>query len=354
MSVFKRVKEQERFYQVPSSFLSLKVALNLTLISIGFGVLGFIVVEGYNFIDALYMSIITISTVGYTEVRALTDSGKIFASIYIILNVGLFAYVLAVFSYYVIQGEIFKKMHFSLIARSIEQLSDHVILCGYGRYGKEVAAHFNLHNIPYVIIEMDPERIKLIRESSDKTLYIEDNATEDDTLIQAGIKRARAVISALPDDSDNVFTVLTARQLNSRINIVSRAKDPRSERKLRLAGADHVVLPDQIGGFYMAMLITKPGAIDFFSYITSQYQQDIGFEELCFEALPNSLRYKNIRELGLRQHSGVNIIGYKDEKDHYIVNPGPETVIVPQSSLIVLGSEPQLSALKKYLSDQSK
>ncbi len=227
--------------------------LVLILIS---GILGFKLIENYSWSDALYMTIITVSTVGYTEVKPLSEAGKTFTSIFIILNVGVFAYILSVFSYFVIEGEIFKKMHLNLIGTHIKKLSNHVILCGYGRYGKEAATHFQKHGIPFVVIEKNSEKITLIQESNDKILYLQEDATQDESLLEAGIAKAGTLITALSEDSDNVFTVLTARQLNPGIDIISVAKDPKSEKKLLLAGANHVVMPEQIGGFYMATLVT--------------------------------------------------------------------------------------------------
>ena len=349
MSILKKVNRKEVLYTVPSSFLSLRLALRLMLLAVAIGVVGFMIIEGYGFVDAFYMSIITISTVGFTEVVPLTQAGKLFASFYIILNVGFFAYVLAVFSYYIVQGEIFKKMHLNLIDKNIDNLNNHVILCGFGRYGREAAAHFKLHRMPFVVIEIDPNRIKEMQEHPDKILYLEDDATHDEALLKAGIENARAIITALPDDSDNVFTVLSARQLNSKINIISRARDPRSEKKLELAGADHVIMPDHIGGFYMATLVTKPGAVDFFSYITNEYQSDIGFEELAYDKLPDSFKDKSIRELGLRQSSGVNVIGFRASDGHYVVNPEPDTKLTASTSLIVLGSQKQLDQLRNLI-----
>ena len=140
--------------------------------------------------EAVYMTIITISTVGYTEVKPLSEAGQLFTSIYILLNIGVFAYFLAAFSYYVIQGEIFKNMYANLIISKIEKLTDHVILCGFGRYGNEIAQHFEKHLIPFVIIDRNSERIEEIQKSDTKILYIEDDATHDDTLIKAGIKKS--------------------------------------------------------------------------------------------------------------------------------------------------------------------
>lgn len=345
------IHERWNVYSVPSTYLNARVALILLVIDIFLGILAYILIEGYSLLDAFYMVVITVSTVGYTEVKPLTAGGQIFSAFYIIINIGLFAYLLAVFSNYVIQGEIFKKMHVNLIHSNIQKLSEHVIICGYGKYGKEIALHFENQNLPFVVIDNNPEKIEVLQKSEDKILYIQDDATHDEALIEAGIERASALISALPDDSDNVFTVLTARQLNPNLTIISRAKDPKSEKKLLLAGANHVVMPEQIGGFYMATLVTKPDAVEFFSFITNEYQSDIGFEEISFSEVPEPCKYKSIRDLNIREYTGANIIGFKDPEGHYSVNPDPTAHLVPGSSFIVLGDRIQLDKLNDFLAN---
>jgi voltage-gated potassium channel len=342
-------KQKLQFYRVPSSFLSMRIALWLFIGQLLVGMLGFMLIENYNLIESFYMVVITISTVGYTEVSPLSTTGQLFASFYILLNVGLISYILAVFSYYVIQGEIFKKMHISLINSGIDKLTDHVILCGYGRYGQEIAEHFIDHDFPFVIIDNDDETIEKIQKSSFKLLYIHGDATQDDILLKAGIKRANSIITALPDDSDNVFIVLTARQLTPAINIISRAKHSKSQKKILLAGANHVVMPEQIGGFYMATLVSKPGSVEFFSFITNEFRSDIGFEELCYEEIPEACRGRSMSELRIRKATGANIIGYKAPSGEYVINPSPETVLIPNSSFIVLGDRKQLDLLKEYI-----
>ncbi|MCO6478779.1 MAG: potassium channel protein [Phaeodactylibacter sp.] len=336
-------------YTVPSSFLSIRVAIALMLAEFLIGMGGFMALESYSLAEAFYMMVITISTVGFGEVQPLSQTGQIFTSALIIANIGIFAYVLAAFSNYVIQGEIFKNMHLNLINTSIDKLENHIILCGYGKYGREIALHFNKHNLPFVVLDVDPSKIEQLQKSEDKILYLEEDATHDDALLKAGIKRAKALLSALPDDSDNVFVVLSARQINPRLNIISRAKDPKSQKKLFMAGADHVVMPEQIGGFYMATLVSKPGAVEFFSFITNEYRSDIGFEEVTYEHLPDECRGRSLMQLNIRESTGANVIGYKAPDGHYEVNPSPNTVLGPGSSYIVLGSNQQLQQLRYYL-----
>ena len=335
-------------YSVPASLMNLPLAIGLLLTELLMGTLGYMLLENYSLGDAFYMTIITISTVGFTEVQPLDVAGRIFTTVLILCNIGIFAYLLAVFSYFIIQGEIFKKMHLNLINNRIAKLENHIILCGYGKYGREAAAHFDDHNLAYVVIDKNPELIEGLQKREDPVLYIEGDATTDETLEKAGIERASAIISALPDDSENVFIVLTARQINPGIKIISRARDPRTNKKLLKAGANHVVMPDQIGGFYMATLVSKPSAVEFFSFLTNDFHSDIGFEEISFENLSAECHYKTIRELGVRHATGANIIGYKQPNGKYIVNPPPDTAFLPNSSFIILGNNQQLKAVKAF------
>lgn len=337
------------FYKVPRTFLSNRVAAILILVEVIIGICGYIYLEGYSLREAFYMVMITISTVGYTEVRPLSPDGQLFTSFFIILNFGIFAYVLSVFTYYVINGEIFKKMHLNLIGKKIEQLNNHVIVCGYGRYGKEVSLNFLHHRMPFVVVESNPVVVEEIQKGEDKILYIEDDATHDEALQMAGVAKAKALIAALPDDSENLFIVLTARQMNPKLNIISRTNSIRSQRKLQLAGANHVIMPEQIGGFYMATLVSKPGATEFFSYITRESESDIEFEEIRFVDLPAHCKGKSIRDLHIRRETGANIIGFKHPDGSYVVNPDPDIVLVEKSSFILLGTREQLTALRSYL-----
>ncbi|MDX1479341.1 MAG: NAD-binding protein [Saprospiraceae bacterium] len=337
-------------YRVPGNFLNLRVAIALLLGEVAAGIIGFAYLEGYSFQEGLYMTIITISTVGYTEVRPLSDSGQLFATILILVNIGIFAYLLAAFSYYVVQGEVFRKWHLRLITKEINKLKDHVIICGYGRHGREIVDHFMIHNTPCVVIENEHDRIEQVQNSEKKILYIEGDATYDDTLREAGVQHARALITALPDDADNVLITLSAKQLNPDIKVISRASDPATEAKLQRAGANHVVLPEQIGGFFMATLVNKPGAIEFLSFVTNEKNMiDIAFEELRYEDLPQSCRDITIGDLNIGPTTGTHIIGFIRPDGSFIVNPDGSETVVPGSSMITLGTRKQLNQLKTYL-----
>ena len=348
-------KTKHRFkLSVPQRGLKLHMAFWLLALEIFIGTAGFMILEDYDLVEAFYMVIITISTVGFTEVEPLHPQGRIFTSMLILFNIGIFAYLLAVISYYLVEGEGFKKWYLRRMKKTIDAMHDHVILCGFGKYGKEISLNLSHHDIPFIILEKAPDKIEKIQSNDPPLLWLEGDATRDELLIEAGIQRAKAIICALADDSDNLFIVLSARQLAPKINIISRAMDPRSEKKLMMAGANHVVMPEQIGGFYMATLVSKPGAVEFFSFITREYQSDIRFEEIRFEDLSASFRHIAMRDLHLRARTGINVIGHRDKNGSYHVNPSPETILAPDESFIVLGNEEQLENLHRMLEDEQK
>lgn len=340
-----------RWIILSGSVFNLGVAALLFLLSLLLGTIGFMILEGWDALDSFYMSVITISTVGFTEVEPLSHPGRLFTSILIIFDIGVFAYAVSAFTSYFIEDNVFKKIHKYLILQGIGQLRDHVIICGYGSYGLEIAEHFDLHNIPFVVIDKSQERIEELQKSEQKIFYIHGDATQDEILRKAGIEHASAIISAMAIDTDNVFTVLTARQLNSKLKIISRVAQPSAIRKLKLAGADHIITPEQVGGFYMATLVTNPGAIDFLSFITNEYESNIGIEEFMYEKAPNYCHRKTIAELQIRRKTGCNIIGYKSPRGRYIVNPMPDTRLIAGSSFIVLGDQMQLQRMRDYMEE---
>lgn len=321
----------------------------LVLGAIAVMTVGLIVLENYGFVDAFYMAVITMSTVGYGEVEPLTAGGRLFVAVMILVNIGVFAYALAAFSYYVIEGKIFDLMENDYQRARIDGLSGHTIACGLGRYGREVVRHLHEQGNAFVVIDLDDDRFEDPEFREIGLLSITGDATNDAILKQAGIDRAASLITALRDDSENVFIVITARDLNPDLKIISSATSARSRRKLRKAGASHVIMPEQIGGFYMATLISKPGAVEFFSHVTNELDSDIGFEEIRCEDLPEHLLGRPISELGLRANSGVNVIGHRRRDGTYAVNPDPAVALLPTESFICIGSQPQIGALRRYL-----
>jgi voltage-gated potassium channel len=181
-------------------------------------------------------------------------------------------------------------------------------------------------------------------------LVINDDSTKDEVLIRAGILKAKALITTLPTDADNLFIVLTARNLNPKLVIIARASEDNSDTKLKIAGADNVIMPDKVGGAHMAGLVMKPDVMEFLDFITAEGGDNINLEEITYEGLSSELKNKSLKDLEIRNKSGANIVGFKKATGEYVVNPSAETVMIPQSKLFVLGTPEQIKKLKEIIS----
>lgn len=309
------------------------------------GIIGYSSIEGYTFLEALYMTIITVATVGFDEVRTLSTAGRIFTIFLIITSFGTFAYAITSITQYIMDGEFRQYFKLKRLTSELEKLENHVIICGYGRNGKQAARVLKSHNQRFIVIEQKGDPVQNMSEKYPH-LVINGDATQDDILLQAGIERARAIIATLPEDADNLFIVLSARTLNPRLNIISRASDDNSDKKLKIAGADHVIMPDMVGGAHMASLVMKPDVVEFIDYVTG-VGVDINLEEITFEKLPAHLQNKTISELDVYNRSGANIIGFKTARGEYIINPSPDTILIPNAKIFVLGTIDQINVLRE-------
>lgn len=313
------------------------------------GTIGYVIIDDYTWFDAFYMTVITIATVGYGEVAPLSHSGKIFTAFLIITSFGTFAYAVSSITKFVIDGEFnefFKNRKLNAI---IEKMSDHIVICGYGRNGRQAAQVLKKHNKRFVVIEND-STITATLNHKFSDLVVTGDSTQDEILIKAGILKASAIITTLPDDADNLFIVLTARNLNKNLTIISRASEDNSDKKLKIAGADNVIMPDKVGGAHMASLVMKPDVMEFIDHINAEGGDTVNLEEISLAHVPEALKNKTLKDLEIRNRSGANIIGYKTATGEYIVNPSAETLIIPQSKLFVLGTPEQIFALKQILS----
>ncbi len=330
-----------------TSIRSYKLFLPLIIIGaiIFIGVTGFMVIEGFTLLDALYMTVITVTTVGYEETHQLSKAGMIFNMLLIISSFATFAYALAKLTQYIVDGEINKYFKNRKIMSAINELNDHVILCGYGRNGKQAAAVLRSHKVKFVVIENSDERIEHELSKKDQMIYLKGDATDDEVLLSAGIKRAKALITALPEDADNVYIVLSARSLNNSIQIISRSSSPGSETKLRKAGADNVISPDKIGGTHMATLVSKPDVIEFIDYLSGE-GDSIHLESVAYKILPPELKDKALHEIMAWRKTGVNCIGIKDSEGNFVINPPEGTLISAGMKVIVLGTRQQIEKMK--------
>jgi voltage-gated potassium channel len=327
-------------------FSKIYFSIALIILIVCTGIIGFILIEGYNFLDAFYMTVITVATVGFEEVHPLSESGRLFTSFLIITSFITFAYAATSISKYIADGEFNRYFKHYKVSVAIEKLEGHVIICGFGRNGKQAAHVLKKHSTRFVVVEEKKEVIDAITHRY-SDLILHGDATLDEVLERAGIKKAKALITTLPIDADNLFIVLSARTLNPGLIIISRASEDNSDKKLKLAGADNVIMPDKIGGAHMASLVMKPDVMEFVDFITGQGGDNIRLEEITFANLSLEFQNKSIRELEVRNRSGANIIGFKTARGEYIINPNADTKIIPDAKLFVLGTTDQINKLKE-------
>jgi voltage-gated potassium channel len=327
----------QNLYQ-KNPFIKLYRALTLLVFNLLVGVLGFMQIEKYNFLDALYMTIISMSTVGYgiDSKSEFSANGKIFVIFFLILSAGAFVFAVTAITTFVVEGELRAMMDKFRFSRKIAKLENHIIICGLGRTGRECAAELIRQGQAFVAIEKEE---KFAEEFSTyyNTLLIVGDATEEETLIKANIQKAKGVISALPADAENVFIALTARVLNPKLEIIARAEHEYNVQKLIRAGADHVILPNKIGGKRMVNLITRPGLVEFVELITGESNPDFHLEAYECAKYPQ-LMNKSLAELQIRSKTGLLVIGCKHLEENTDLNPDPSMVIRNGDRLFLLGN----------------
>ncbi|PTN08375.1 voltage-gated potassium channel [Mangrovibacterium marinum] len=335
-----------KFQDVSNRTLRVGVLLLFSMLSAG--TLGYMYLEDYSFIDAFFMTIITISTVGFSEVHPLNDSGKIFTSGLIIASLGSLAYVGSNLARFVFDGELVNYLKTYRVDKKIQKLRDHVIIIGYGRNGEQVAMELRDYGLDFVVIDKRENVVSRIRED-EELLYIRGDATHEDVLKQAGVDYARALIATTPNDADNVFVALTARSMNPSLKIVSRASEMESVSKLKRAGVTNVIMPERIGGQRMAKLITQPDVVEFLEYILLQQSKDVSLEEISCTNMADCFVNHSIEELNAQDISGGNIVGIKISGAKYIFNPSSELTLSRGDQLFVLGSPEQIRRFRNLL-----
>lgn len=321
-------------------------AISLLIFILLVGVFGYRFISNYTWIDALYMTVITMTTVGFSEVNPLDLESKIFTIFLILASVVIVGYALSVITEYILSKNDIEELKHKKMKKNIDSFKNHIVICGYGRNGKQAATKLRAYNKQFVVIEKKKEMEERLQ--IDNVPYVIGNANEDETLITAGVDRASCFISALPNDADNLFVVLSARQLNSKINIISRASNESSYDKLKFAGANNVILPDKIGGDHMASLVVVPGLMEFVDNLSIVGKSNINIEEVAVEKFYDSKKprtTRTIRGLDLRKKTGCSVIGYKDENGEYLVNPEADMELAIHSKIIVLGRPEQIAAL---------
>ena len=323
------------------------LALSLMLLVLVIGVVGYKLFSDFTWIEAIYMTIITVTTVGFSEVRPLDAEAKIFTVFLIVTSVFIFGYAISVVTEYLLGRNSLQLLKKKKVKKKIEALSDHIVVCGFGRNGMQAAERLKAYRKPFVVIEKDRE---VIERFEDEILFIEGDANEDEILIEAGIERAQYLITAVPDDAENLFIVLSARQLNKDLFIISRASQVTSLTKLQLAGANKVIMPDKIGGDHMASLVVMPDLITFINQLSVEGENTTNLEEVEIEDLTSQIDCHSIRDLDLRRKTGCTIIGYIDPIGNYIINPEADLVLEPKGKVIVLGRAEQIKKLNQMFS----
>ncbi|SFU62980.1 voltage-gated potassium channel [Pustulibacterium marinum] len=320
------------------------IAIILLLAVFASGIVGYKIIAGYSWVEAAYMTVITISTVGFSEIRPTDEPTKIFTIILILSGLFILGFAVSVVTEYLLARSTFHNVKYRRMKKKIDTLKGHIIICGYGRNGKQAAEKLKAYKKPFVIIEKDEE---VANSFDEETLYILGNANEDETLSKAGIEQADCLITALPEDADNLFIVLSARQLNKNLKIISRASDETSLKKLKLAGADKTVMPDKIGGDHMASMVVLPDLVDFMDTLAFEGQSKINLEEISIDDISKGQQIKSILDLDIRKRTGCNVIGYKKPNGEYIINPESTLLLEPNSKIIVLGRPEQIHKLNE-------
>ena len=320
------------------------LALSLMVVVLLFGVIGYKMLSDFTWIEAIYMTIITVTTVGFSEVRPLDANAKIFTVFLIVTSVFIFGFAISVVTEYILGRNSLELLKKKRVKKQIDDLTNHVVVCGFGRNGMQAAEKLIAYNKPFVVIEKDKE---IIERYEEEILFVEGDANEDDVLLQAGIERAQYLITAVPDDAANLFIVLSARQLNKNLFIISRASQITSVKKLEFAGANKVIMPDKIGGDHMASLVVMPDLITFLDQLSIEGEHTTNLEEVSIEDFTNQMDCHSLRDLDLRRKTGCTIIGYIDPNGTYVINPEADLVLQPKSKVIVLGRPEQIRKLNQ-------
>jgi voltage-gated potassium channel len=322
----------------------LRLALALFLAILAGGTVGYMLVEGWSPWDAFYMTVITVATVGYREVHALSFAGQVFTVVLIFGGVGTAFYTATQLAAVVVEGGLHRRFEQRRVTRMLEDLKDHFILCGYGRIGSIIASELRQQGVPFVVIERNPERVQSA--ITHGWVAVEADASQEEVLRRIGIDRARGLIAAVGTDAENVYTVLTARVLRPDLFIIARVESDEAEHRLRRAGADRVISPYQIGATHMVQTALRPAVVDFVQLATSSGHLELSMEQVHVRE-QSGLVGKSIVDAGIRQRFGVIVVAIKRADGAMEFNPAPEAVIRAGDELVVLGRPENVKALEE-------
>jgi voltage-gated potassium channel len=307
------------------------------------GTMGYVLIEGWSPWDAFYMTVITVTTVGYREVHSLSRAGEVFTVVVLLTGVGAFFYAFSLIMALLADGSFLARREQRRLARMLDELTDHFILCGYGRMGEIIAREFSRHQVRFVVIERNPDRVHAAMDAG--FLCVEADASHEEVLRRVHIERARGLVAAVSTDAENVYAVLSARLLKPDLFIVGRAETEDARVKLKRAGADRVISPYHIGGIQLAQTALRPAVVDFVQLATSSENLDLNFEQVHIVER-SSLAGKSLVDAGLRQRFGVVVVGIRRANGQMEFNPEPETAIRAGDDLVVLGRAASLKDLE--------
>lgn len=315
----------------------------LILLLITIGTIGYMALLDVGFVDALYMTVITVSTVGFREIENLTSAGKLFTMFVIISGLGLVAYAFSQLAAFLAEGEFKRVLLNSRVQRRLQAMKNHYIICGAGQTSVSLIEQFKRSNAEFVIIEKEFSRYEELLE--DGYTVIHGDATDEDILLQAGIQEAKGLVSTLGSDAENVFTVLTAREMNRSLQIVARAIETTSSKKLKKAGADSTINPNELGGNRMAVLMLRPQIISFLDAITRIDEDTLDLGEIVV-AGTSPLAGKNLREAKIPEKTGLIILAIQEDDGSTVYNPSSSTVLHEGIGMLVLGRQEQILKLQ--------
>lgn len=318
------------------------------LVALAAGTAGFTLIENYPPFDAFYMTLITITTVGYQEVRPLHAAGRVFNSCLMIYGVTVMFFAIGAMTQAVLEMELPEVFGRRRVRRMIDKLNDHYIVCGYGRVGRAAAFELQRAGMPTVVVDRNPERVE--RAVRTGVLGVNADSTRDETLLEAGVTRARGIVAALATDADNLFVILSARNLNPRLKVAARVGEEEAEEKLRRAGADVVFAPYSSAGHQLALSLLRPHVVQFLDVATRSIGLDVSIEQVRVTAASEFVS-RSLKQLQVRRELGVIVLAIRKADGQMQFNPPAEAVVEADDYLIVMGEQENLRRLESLLTE---
>jgi len=331
--------------QIMSPGTKLIISISIIVILAVGGTIGFTILENMQPLEGFYMTVITLSTVGFGEIKPLHPAGRVFVIFLIIFGVVAGTIAFSALGQFIIEGQLRSLLGRRKMKSKISKLSDHYIIAGYGRVGKEVAQAYMKRKVPYIVIENDNQILNQL--DAEGHLYVEGHATEDNVLLAAHTDKAKVLVSTLPSEADNVYLALTARHMNPDLFIICRADHPKGEKKLKRAGANHVVSPHVLGGMRMAMASLRPNVVDFMQ-MTALGEAGLGIEEVT---VPQGCRFNGLSLIDskVKADYDVTIVGIKKPNKEIVISPPPTAVIETGDILLLVGATNRLEEFTNKL-----